>query len=126
MTSAIAMKFPDLRGRLVVVTGAGRPRGIGAAICRAFADQGCRIFFTTFPTYDRRMYPGDPDHLGAEGLSEELRQRGVAVRSVEADLGQTDCADYILNRVEESMGEPTILINNAAYSVRDGFETLDA
>ena len=38
------MQYPDLRGRVVVVTGAGRPQGIGAAICRGFADQGCTIF----------------------------------------------------------------------------------
>ncbi|MDX6559275.1 MAG: 3-oxoacyl-[acyl-carrier protein] reductase [Blastocatellia bacterium] len=122
----IAMQFPDLRGRIAVVTGAGRARGIGAAICRALADQGCRIFFTTFPTYDRGMYPDDPEDLGGEELSEELRQRGAAVSFIEADLGQTDCPDFILNKVEESMGKPSILVNNAAYSARDGFETLDA
>ena len=45
---------------------------------------------------------------------------------MEADLGQPDCADYILNKAEESMGKPSILVNNAAYSVPDSFETLDA
>jgi len=43
----IAMQFPDLRGRIAVVTGAGRPRGIGAAICRALADQGCGLILAT-------------------------------------------------------------------------------
>ncbi len=35
-----------LSGRVAVVTGAGRRRGIGAAICRALAEKGADVFFT--------------------------------------------------------------------------------
>jgi 3-oxoacyl-[acyl-carrier protein] reductase len=120
------MQFPDLRGRVMIITGVGRPRGIGAAICRAFADQGCTIFFTTYSSYDRQMYPDDPGSTGAEQLSKELQQRGVLAGYIEADLGQPDCAEHVLNSVEERFGKPSILVNNAAYSARDGFERLDA
>jgi 3-oxoacyl-[acyl-carrier protein] reductase len=123
---AIAVQFPDLRGRVVVVTGASRPRGIGAAICRAFAEQGCSIFFTTCSSYDRQMYPDHPGAIGAEQLAEELQRRGVLAGYAEADLAQPDCAERILNSVESRFGEPSILVNNAAYSVRDGYEKLDA
>jgi len=36
-----------LRGRVAVVTGAGRCRGIGAAICKALAEEGADIFLLT-------------------------------------------------------------------------------
>jgi 3-oxoacyl-[acyl-carrier protein] reductase len=120
------MKFPDLSGRVVVVTGAGRPRGIGAAICRGFADQCCSIFFTTCSPYDKSMYPDEPAGKGAAALAEELRQRNVLAEFVEADLAQPDCAVSILDSVEERFGKPSILVNNAAYSARDGFKMLDA
>jgi 3-oxoacyl-[acyl-carrier protein] reductase len=120
------MQFPELRGRVVVVTGAGRPQGIGAAICRGFADQGCTIFFTTYSPYDKAAYRDDPDDKGAAALAEELRQRGVSAGFIEADLAQPDCAKSILDSVEDRFGKPTILVNNAAHSARDGFETLDA
>jgi 3-oxoacyl-[acyl-carrier protein] reductase len=120
------MQFPDLRGRVVVVTGASRPRGIGAAICRAFADQGCHIYFTVYPLYDRQLSAEDPGAVGAQELAEDLQRRGVLAEYIEADLGQPDCAERILNCVEERLGEPSILVNNAAYSTRDGFEKLDA
>jgi len=55
------MQFPDPRGRVVVVTGAGRPQGIGAATCRGFADQGCTIFFTTYSPYDKAMHRDGPN-----------------------------------------------------------------
>jgi 3-oxoacyl-[acyl-carrier protein] reductase len=120
------MHFPDLRGRIAVVTGASRPQGIGASICRALAGQGCNVFFTCYPPYDRQMYPEDPDASGAQLLAEELRRCGVLAEYIEADLAQPDCAERILSNAEERFGNPSILVNNAAYSLRDGFEKLDA
>jgi 3-oxoacyl-[acyl-carrier protein] reductase len=120
------MQYPDLRGRVVVVTGASRPRGIGASICRAFADQGCSVFLSAYSSYDRQMYADDSAGRGAQQLVEELRQRGAAAGYIEADLGQADCAPRVLNRAEELFGNPSILVNNAAYSSKDGFENLDA
>ena len=120
------MQFPDLRGRVVLVTGAGRSQGIGSAVCRAFADQGCGIFFTTYPSYDRKMYPHDPNVDGAEELARELELRGVPAGYIEADLALENRPEHLFKSVKERIGEPSILINNAAYSVRDGFESLDA
>jgi 3-oxoacyl-[acyl-carrier protein] reductase len=120
------MQFPDLRGRVVIVTGAGRARGIGAAICRAFADQGSTVFFTTYSPYDKQMGPDEYAGVGAEQLADELRQRGGSADFIEANLALPDCAESILNSVKERFGEPSILVNNAAYSARDGFEKLDA
>jgi 3-oxoacyl-[acyl-carrier protein] reductase len=120
------MQFPDLHGRVVVVTGAGKPQGIGAAICRGFADQGCTIFFTTYSPHDKAVYRDDPERKGAAALAEELRQRDVLADFIEADLAQLDCAECILDSVEERFGKPSVLVNNAAYSARDGFKMLDA
>src|SRR5260370_26084230 len=120
------MQFPELRGRVVVVTGAGRPEGIGSAICRSFADQGCTIFFTTYSPYNQAMYRDDPHGKGAAALVEELRRRVVLAGFIEADLAQLDCAEFILDSVEERFGKASILVNNAAYSARDGYKMLDA
>jgi 3-oxoacyl-[acyl-carrier protein] reductase len=120
------MQFPDLQGRVVLVTGAGRPQGIGAAICRAFAGQGCNIFFTVHTPYDRQIDSDEPGTIGAQRLADELCRQGVLAEFIEADLALPDCAERILNLVRERLGEPSILVNNAAYSARDGFESLDA
>jgi 3-oxoacyl-[acyl-carrier protein] reductase len=63
----------ELSGRIAVVTGAGRRREIGTAICRALADKGADIFFVWHP-HDRRMREEGDDP--AE-LEEELRSKGV-------------------------------------------------
>lgn len=110
----------------MVVTGAGRPRGIGAAICRAFAEQGCNIFFTIHTPYDKQMGSDEPPASGAQQLANELQQLGILAGFIEADLALPDCPQWILNSVQKRFGEPSILVNNAAYSARDGFERLDA
>src|SRR6516162_6317733 len=120
------MQFTDLRGKVAIVTGASRMKGIGAAICRALAAQGCAIFFTVYPKYDALAFPESPTAKDSEHLSAELRDMGVQVAFMEVDLAQPDCAVRILDRVEGLLGAPSILVNNAAHSARDGFEKLDA
>ena len=114
-----------LRGRVALVTGASRRRGIGTAICRALAANGADVFFSHWLPFDRTQPVGaDPGAPGA--LREELRGMGVRAEDMEIDLSLPDSPELLLDAVAGSLGPPSILINNAAYSTRDGFEKLDA
>lgn len=104
-----------LRGRTALVTGAGKRRGIGAAICRALAENGADIFFT-------RWRDGDD----SEPLLDELRGAGVRAESVELDLSLPDSSKRLLDAATAQFGPLSILVNNAAHSERDGYENLDA
>jgi NAD(P)-dependent dehydrogenase (short-subunit alcohol dehydrogenase family) len=66
----------DLRGRVALVTGVGRRRGIGSAICRALAARGADVFFSHWKDYDRAA-PMASDEDEPEALLEELRATGV-------------------------------------------------
>ena len=114
-----------LRGRVALVTGASRRRGIGTAICRTLAGKGADVFFTYWVPFDRRQLVGeDPEAPAA--LHEELRGMGVRAEGVELDLSPADSPECLLDAVTERLGPPSILVNNAAYSTRDSFERLDA
>jgi 3-oxoacyl-[acyl-carrier protein] reductase len=115
----------DLRGRIALVTGASRPRAIGTAICRALAGRGADVFFTHWVPFDRTQPVGaDP---GAPGtLLADLRDAGVRAESMEIDLSLPESPERLLDAATERLGPLTILVNNAAYSTRDGFENLDA
>lgn len=65
----------DLRDKIAVVTGTANPRGIGMAIVRALAAEGCRLVLA------------DLNGDGAEARAGELRQTGVDAIAVQADMG---------------------------------------
>lgn len=104
-----------LRGRVAMVTGAGRCRGIGAAICKALAEEGADVFFTHWKEGNE-----------PEGLLEELRGVGVRAETMEVDLSLLESPERLLDMVAARLGQPSVLVNNAAYSTRDGYEALDA
>lgn len=112
-------------GRVAVVTGAIRRRGIGAAICRALAADGVDVFFTYWQAFDRSM-PWGADEEGPDALQHELEALGVRCAHLEADLSKVETPVAILDAAQAELGLPSILVNNAAYSTRDGFRRLDA
>jgi len=115
----------DLRDRVALVTGVGRKRGISSAVCRALASRGADVVLSYWKAYDREM-PWASDEDEPEALLGELRAAGVGAEGVEIDLSRADSAQLLLDAAEEGLGRPSILINTAAYSTGDGFETLDA
>ena len=106
------------------VTGAGRRRGIGAAICRALAYGGADVFHLL-----GRLRPGR--RAGLRGKGAEAPARGIAQHGRQGGGGgdrplATGLPERLLDDVAGRLGQPSILVNNAAYSTRDGFEELDA
>ncbi len=105
-----------LRGKIALVTGASSSRDIGTAICRKLASQGADIFFTHWKS----------DREWPEKFSSEIQTKGVKCKCMEIDLADMHAAYEILDRVSAVLGVPSILINNAAHSTRDGYHNLDA
>lgn len=112
-----------LTGKLAMITGASRLNGIGAAICRELAENGCNIFFTYWTAYDNSMpWKVEPDEPAK--LKAELERSGVEVAFLEVDLSQPDELESFLGQVERELGQPDILVNNAAYSTDTDYSTL--
>src|SRR5688500_15291157 len=115
----------DLTGRVALVTGASRLRGIGAAICRALAARGADVAFSHWRQYDAAFpWSGAPSEPG--DLARELVMLGVRTAAIESDLGDVGAEVRLLDEAEARLGPISILINNAACSTNDGFERLDA
>ena len=45
----------QLKGKIAIITGVSRLKGIGAAICKELAETGYHIFFTYWTEYDKKM-----------------------------------------------------------------------
>ena len=89
----------ELRGRNALVTGAGG--GLGAYIARALADEGVNLALTDLPG------------SSIDGLSAELRTRGVQVEHAPADLADRDERRRLASWAAEALGPIDILVNNA-------------
>ncbi|OLE08821.1 MAG: oxidoreductase [Ktedonobacter sp. 13_1_20CM_4_53_11] len=113
-------------GRLAIVTGASRSRGIGAAICLALAQAGVDIFFTHWSPYDHRMPWGaeedEPDHL-----QRQVQALGVRCEHMTIDLGTIDAPLRIMQAAQAQLGPASILVNNATHDDTSApFDQLDA
>ena len=100
-------------GRIAIVTGASRSRGIGAAVCRALSQLNLNIFFTYWTAHDKSLYGQEVQ--GHRELLAELRETGVRCECAEVDLSRPEAAKQIMDMVEKRLGPPSILVNNAAH-----------
>jgi 3-oxoacyl-[acyl-carrier protein] reductase len=111
-----------LENKLALVTGVSRNAGIGVAICREIAKNGGDIFFTYWHSYDQETYSESNNDI--EAITAELEQFGVKVKSKEVDLADPQSAGILFQVVENEMGSPTILINNACHDFEIPFVEL--
>lgn len=96
--------YPDLAGRVAIVTGGAS--GLGEAIVRAFAAQGARVAFL-----DRQEEAG-------RALAAEIAGSGASARFEPVDLLDIPALKRALAAVEAALGPASILVNNAAVDQR--------
>lgn len=113
------MEMP-LKGRVAVVTGASRKRGLGRAIAKALAEAGADVVVTARGTVDaaaaRPQDELDSGWLGAESVAEELRAAGVRAEAMALDVTDPRAVRSVIDGVVARFGRIDILVNNAAYS----------
>ncbi len=95
-------RYPELEGKVVLVTGA--TRGIGRGIAQAFAYQGSKVAVT-----------GRDEVAGAEVLR-ELKKGGAEALFSHLDVTDRSEAERVIREVEDTFGNIDILVNNAGVS----------
>jgi 3-oxoacyl-[acyl-carrier protein] reductase len=113
-----------LAGRVALVTGATRRRGIGAAIARRLAEAGAAVCVHSFAAYDAAQPWAEAE--GPEGVVEELRGLGATLGHVEADLADPDAPAQVVERCRAELGRLDIVVANHARSIAQTLETLSA
>jgi 3-oxoacyl-[acyl-carrier protein] reductase len=109
--------------RIAIVTGVTRLKGIGRGICLELAKNGIDIFFTYWRDFDRNMPWGVEDDE-PEIIQDEIRKIGVRCEKIELDLMLEESVTILLYQVELKLGNPSIIINNAAYSTQTDINNL--
>ncbi len=108
---------------IAMVTGASRLDGIGAAASLLLAEKGYDIFFTSWRTYDKCMpwFKSDDD---PNQLKKLIEDKGVRCEWIEIDFMEAGAHTKLIDCVNEKLGSPSVLINNATYSTSTSVETL--
>jgi 3-oxoacyl-[acyl-carrier protein] reductase len=90
----------NLSGKRALITGASR--GVGRQIALALAEHGSRLI----------LHGRQASHC--EGLARELREQGLEVEVVAAELSDSGAVDRLIDGVLQKHGGVDILYNNAA------------
>ncbi len=98
------MKQKKLQDKIAIITGGSR--GIGAAIAKRFAEEGCHVAISFAASKDK-----------ASSLIKELKQTGVRALALNTDQGSPAQVKSFVQKVGEHFGSIDILVNNAGIYV---------
>lgn len=102
-----------LTGKVAVVTGAARRRGIGRGIAEVLAARGCSVAINDVAAADE-----------GEELARALAQTGVDARFYRADVGDRDAVETMLDQVEADLGPLDIACSNAGIARWEPFHEI--
>jgi len=130
---------PKLDGKVVVITGANNPYGIGAGVAKAFAVQRAKVFLHYFRSgikddkgMKKEYLPPETESSGEafyhaqqmkppDEVLQAIRERGSLGHAWEADLSDPSAIPEIFNQAESAFGPVEVLVNNAAHWEADTF-----
>ena len=108
----------ELDGKVAIVTGAGRLRGIGRAAAVALARLGADVVVTGTGR-DPSSFPDDEKAVGwrdVESVAEQVRAEGTRALTLKVDVANAEDVQNMVDKTIEELGRVDILINNAAYA----------
>lgn len=115
-----------LEGKVAIVTGAGRMRGIGRAIALRLAEDGADVVVTaiqrssdSFPAHER-----ESNWRGADSVADEIRALGRRALALDTDVTDPASVQSMVDRTIAEFGRIDILINNAGLAIVSGKKDL--
>lgn len=121
-----------LKEKVALLTGGNNPYGIGAAIAKAFAAQGAKVFIQYLRSFSQTVeasklsVSGEAFYLAQQARSADeviraIRKRGGQAEAWEADLSDPAVIPELFDRAEKAFGSVQVLVNNAAHCNPDTF-----
>jgi 3-oxoacyl-[acyl-carrier protein] reductase len=124
-----------LKNRVVLITGANNPQGIGATTALAFAREGAKVVLV----YKKIFRPFDKNKTDKNGtdryfeanagnadiVESKLKEINADYIILESDISNEDDVKAIYSTVMERYERIDILVNNAAEGDMDGLDTIE-
>jgi NAD(P)-dependent dehydrogenase (short-subunit alcohol dehydrogenase family) len=122
-------RFPELKGKVALITGAGRRGGLGEGIARRLVEEGCKVVLT-----DIGKGRGPEMPVTAVGTDEEMAQiaaelsaNGGECIAMAMDVLEEAQVEAVVKATVETFGSLDILVNNAGIGyLMKGIVDIDA
>jgi 3-oxoacyl-[acyl-carrier protein] reductase/meso-butanediol dehydrogenase/(S,S)-butanediol dehydrogenase/diacetyl reductase len=115
-----------LAGKVAIVTGAGRMRGIGRAIALRLAEDGADVVVSAVPRAPEAM----PEHeheagwKGVESVAGEIEAFGRRALPLDVDVTKSEQDRSMVDQTVAELGRLDILVNNAGLALVAGKKNL--
>jgi NAD(P)-dependent dehydrogenase (short-subunit alcohol dehydrogenase family) len=102
-----------MQDRVVIITGAGREKGMGQAAALKFAEHGAIVVVTD-------LARDDTERANIERVVESVRAVGAQALGVGVDVTQREEVNACVQRVIENYGRIDVMVNNAGTAIGAG------
>jgi NAD(P)-dependent dehydrogenase (short-subunit alcohol dehydrogenase family) len=107
----------DMKGKVAIVTGAGRARGMGRAIALALAGVGANVVVADLPRpMEGFEWYETGDWQGLQKVGEEVTALGVRSLPIRVDVTDPQLVRAMVDAAVTEFGRVDILVNNAGAS----------
>jgi NAD(P)-dependent dehydrogenase (short-subunit alcohol dehydrogenase family) len=94
--------YPDLKGKVVIITGARR--GMGRSHAIAFAKEGAKVVVSDISLED------------CEKVVKEIKKLGGEAMAIKCDVSKKEEVEEMVKKTIEKWGRIDVLVNNAAIA----------
>ena len=124
-----------LKDKVVLITGANNPQGIGATTALAFAREGAKVVLVYKKVYrpfnknkiDKngvdRYYAANASN--ADIVENKLMKMNAEYLVIESDIAIEDEVKELYSTILKRYGRIDVLVNNAAVDDENGFDTIE-
>ena len=107
--------YADLRGKVAIVTGSGRPKGLGEAMVKRLAAEGCRVVVSDLGTPQGEAMPASAIGSTAEmeQIVAEIRNGGGEAIGLACNVLVEAEVQSLIARTVAHYGRLDIMVNNA-------------
>ncbi|MCU0758211.1 MAG: SDR family oxidoreductase [Steroidobacteraceae bacterium] len=107
--------YPDLKGKVAIVTGSGRAKGLGEAMVKRLAAEGCRVVVSDIGAPRGAEIPADAigTASGIDQVVAEIRAAGGEAIGIACDVLEETSVKALVDQAVAHFGRLDIMVNNA-------------
>lgn len=107
--------YSELRGKVAIVTGSARPKGLGKAMVRRLAQEGCKVVVSDLGAARGKEMPADAigSSTEIEAMVAQIRAEGGEAIGVACDVLEEAQVQALVATTVRHFGRLDIMVNNA-------------